>query len=112
MTQLDDLTGKRERLVYTQYENVLEDHVAELVHDRVLKEKWTYGFMSNRNEKNKHWNLHCGNNREDVIENGYDYVLPIFDAAVNKFGLGARYNISGFLRVYMNAHTFGITPHW
>jgi len=102
----------RDRLVYEHYENVLEDHVAELVHRNVMGLKWYYGNMSNRNEANKHWNVSCGHDRQEVIDNGFDWILPIFDACAKKFNFEQKYELTGFSRAYMNAHTHGVEPHW
>ena len=58
-----------------------------------------------------HWHVFCGESEEEVRERQYDYLLPIWDAAAYWLKLKERFNIIGWKRLYMNAHTFGVEPH-
>ena len=91
------------------FDNVLEPHVAELVDMEVRsKNYWHYDYESHSNSLNKHWHILCG---EDEIAKDWDFLLPIWETAKQKYDFKNRYDISTFKRVYMNAHTFGIEPH-
>ena len=94
------------------FDDVLEPHVAEYIQSEINKVYWRYGYNSNRSIAiQKHWHVLCGHNKEEVIENGYDYLLPIWDAINYKLKLEEKYKIDGWKRLYMNAHTFGVEPH-
>ena len=94
------------------FDDVLEPHVAEYIQSEINKVHWRYGYNSNRSIAiQKHWHVLCGHNKEEVIENGYDYLLPIWDAINYKLKLEEKYKIDGWKRLYMNAHTFGVEPH-
>ena len=98
--------------VYDVYDDFVEPHVAEYIDDQVQKAKWKYGFRSNPHHGTKHWNVSCGATEEEVTENGCDFVLPIWNAAINKYKFDEKYGVKDFVRVYMNAHTYGMQPHW
>ena len=95
--------------------DVLEPHVNEFIDLKMQKEKWHFGHFSNRsdNAPNAHWNILFGHNREEVISNGYEWILPIWDAAFFKFDFEKRYDMdpNDFVRAYANGYTFGIEPH-
>jgi len=94
------------------YDDLLEPHVAEFIESGIRKVHWKYDYNSNKKIGiQKHWHVLCGHNEEDVINNGYDYLLPIWTAAAYKLKLEKTYDISEWKRLYMNAHTNGVEPH-
>ena len=93
-------------------DDVLEPHVAELIQSEIKKVQWKYDYPSNRKIGiQSHWHVLCGLNEEEVTAAGYDYLLPIWQAALYKFGLKEKYGIDGWKRLYLNAHTYGVEPH-
>ena len=94
------------------FDDLLEPHVAELIDMEIKKIHWKYDYQSNRQIGiQPHWHVFCGESEEEVRERQYDYLLPIWDAAAYKLKLKDRFDIVGWKRLYMNAHTFGVEPH-
>jgi len=94
------------------YDDLLESHVAELIASEIRKVHWKYDYNSNKRIGiQPHWHVLCGHNEEDVIKNGYEYLLPIWESVVHKLKFEEYYNITGWKRLYMNAHTNGVEPH-
>ena len=99
------------------YDNVVEDHVAELIHSQIKGCEWKFDYHSNNQTEatvktpNKHWHIFCGHDVESITENGYDWLLPIWESAKRKYDFEEKYKIENFKRLYMNAHTHGIEPH-
>ena len=94
------------------FDDLLEPHVAELIDMEIKKIHWKYDYQSNRQIGfQPHWHVFCGESEEEVRERQYDYLLPIWDAAAYKLKLKERFDIIGWKRLYMNAHTFGVEPH-
>ena len=94
------------------FDDLLEPHVAELIDMEIKKIHWKYDYQSNRQIGiQPHWHVFCGESEEEVRERQYDYLLPIWDAAAYWLKLKERFNIIGWKRLYMNAHTFGVEPH-
>ena len=93
------------------YDNVLEDHVAEYIHLEMKKLYWKFDYVSNPKQPNFHWHIFCGHNPKDVISNGYEWLLPIWDAAKIKYKFEEKYSVDDFVRLYCNAHTYGVEPH-
>ena len=95
----------------TIYDNVLEDHVAELIFHQMKDIYWKYDYHSDKREINKHWHVFCGHDPEEVTKNEYDWLMPIWDTAFAKYDFKKKYNVVEFKRLYLNAHTHGIEPH-
>ena len=93
------------------YDNLLEDHVAEYIHMEMKNLSWKYDYHSHRDRPNLHWHIFAGHDPEEVIKNGYDWLLPIWNVAKVKYDFGTKYFVEDFVRLYMNAHTHGIEPH-
>ena len=93
------------------YDNVLEDYVAEYIHMAMENLSWKYDYHSIRNKPNLHWHIFAGHNPEQVVKNGYEWLLPIWDVAKIKYNFETKYFMEDFVRLYMNAHTHGIEPH-
>ena len=94
------------------YDDLLEPHVAELIASEIRKVHWKYDYNSNKRIAiQPHWHVLCGHNEEDVINNGYEYLLPIWESVVHKLNFEQHYKITGWKRLYLNAHTNGVEPH-
>jgi len=94
------------------FDNVLEPHVAEYIESEVKKVSWVYDYHSNKGIGiQPHWHVYCGEDTDQVTQNGYDYLLPIWEAVNYKYQLEEKYGIIKWKRLYMNAHTHGIEPH-
>ena len=99
-------------MIYDVYDNVLEPHVAELIDSQVRQCEWHWSASSNiYHFPTKHWVLPIGQSKEEIIRKGYEWVLPIWEAAAVKYNFREKYTVEDFSRVYMNGHTYGMTPH-
>ena len=87
------------------YDNALEPHVAELIDMQLRDVSWKYNYDSVKNGVNKHWHIFCGHNPDDCYDNGYDYLIAIWNF-IKKHNPQLEME-----RVYLNAHTHGIEPH-
>ena len=87
------------------YDNALEPHVAELIDMQLRDVSWKYNYDSVKNGKNKHWHVFCGHNLDDCYDNGYDYLIAIWNF-IKKHNPQLEME-----RAYLNAHTHGIEPH-
>ena len=93
------------------YDNVLEDHVSEFVQLQMNDLSWKYDYYSKIGSPNKHWHVLCGKNPKEILDDGYEWVLPIWDTAKIKYKFKEKYALDNFVRIYMNAHTHGLEPH-
>ena len=92
------------------YDGVVEDHVAELISVKMKDVVWKFDYSSNHNHKSRHWHVLCGNTGKQIISNGFEWVMPIWTAAMLKYEFKNNYNVNTYKRVYMNAHTHGVEP--
>ena len=92
------------------YDNVLEEHNAMLIDDAVKKLSWKYDYPSEPSKPDKHWHVFCGHNEEECIEAGYDWAHEIFSFVMNKLDFKNKYNVEKYVRIYCNAHTYGVEP--
>ena len=92
-------------------DGLVEQHYAELIHMQMRGVSWEYNYSSVVGKPNKHWHRFCGHNVDEVNDNGFEWLLPIWNNAKRKLKLEDTYDVHNFDRVYMNAHTFGIEPH-
>ena len=67
------------------YDKVLEDHVSEFVQLQMNELSWNFDYFSKIGGVNKHWHIFCGHNPKEVIDNGYEWTLPIWDTAKIKY---------------------------
>ena len=88
------------------YDNVLEDHVAQLIDMEMKEITWKYDYSSHRDGINKHWHTLCGH--EELFEE-YSFLAPIWETAKRKYDFEKKYKVSRFIRVYVNAHTHVVT---
>jgi Rps23 Pro-64 3,4-dihydroxylase Tpa1-like proline 4-hydroxylase len=93
------------------YDDVLENHIAELIHLQMKEVYWKYDYNSKKGGVNKHWHVLCGENENEVIQNGFSFVLPLWETAFHKYDFKNTYDVLEYKRVYLNAHTHGIEPH-
>ena len=61
------------------HDNALEPHVAELIDMQLRDISWKYNYDSVKNGVNKHWHVLCGHNTDDCYDNGYDYLIAIWN---------------------------------
>ena len=69
------------------YDNVLEDHVAEFIDMQMKELSWRYDYRSKAGRPGLHWHIFCGHNPKAVVEEGYEWVQPIWDTAKFKYDL-------------------------
>lgn len=93
------------------YDGVLETHVAELIHLQMKEVYWQYDYHSQNGQVNKHWHVLGGHDDDEVIKNGYEWLLPIWNTSIKKYNFEDKYKVNRYKRLYMNAHTHGIEPH-
>jgi hypothetical protein len=93
------------------FDDILESHITELINMEMKNVAWHYDYKSKVGSINSHWHTLVGHDDNEVIENNFEWVLPIWDTAFNKYNFKERYNIETYKRIYMNAHTHGIEPH-
>ena len=86
------------------YDNFLEEHVAQLIDMQIREVSWKYDYDSKPNGTQKHWHVFCGHNMDECNQNGYEFIVPIWEKIKNVVNVELE-------RVYLNAHTFGIEPH-
>ena len=99
-------------MICRTYDDLLEPHVAEYIESEIRKVHWKYDYDSNKRIGiQSHWHVFCGEDEKSVTQNGYDYLLPIWESAAYKLKLEEIYKITGWKRLYMNAHTNGVEPH-
>jgi hypothetical protein len=96
------------------HNDVVEDHVAELIASEMKGVYWRYEYHSKGRGLNKHpsthWHRLCGNSGREIIANGFDWVMPIWTSAMYKYEFKKNFNIDTYKRIYMNSHTHGIEP--
>ena len=51
------------------YDNVLENHVAELIDMEMKKLSWKYDYNSQIGQPNKHWHILAGHDETEKKEN-------------------------------------------
>ena len=90
------------------YDNVLEEHVAQLIDMEMKEISWKYDYRSHKDGVNKHWHTLFGH--EELFEE-YSFLSPIWETAKRKYDFENKYKVSRFIRVYVNAHPHGIAPH-
>ena len=86
------------------YDNFLESHIAQLIDMQMKEVSWKYDYDSKPNGTQKHWHIFCGHNMDECNQNGYEFIVPIWEKIKNVINVELE-------RVYLNAHTFGIEPH-
>ena len=96
------------------YDDVVEDHVAQLIDSEMRKVQWKFDYASNKKHQSRHWHVLCTQNstleKKYTIENEFDWVMPIWSSAMLKYDFKKIYNIDTYKRIYMNAHTHGVEP--
>ena len=54
------------------YDNVVEDHVAELIHTQIKDCAWKFDYHSNKRKPNKHWHILAGHDETEIKENNLE----------------------------------------
>ena len=93
------------------YDNVLEPHLAELIDLNLKQQTWKYDYHSQQGTPNKHWHVFCGHDPQQVEKQEFEWLMPIWNTAFEKYDFKKKYNVITFKRLYLNAHTHGIEPH-
>ncbi len=94
------------------YDNVFELYDAQYMH-HVLTDKefmWQYQHKSDKSQKIYHWHRNAGKDEESLKENGFEWLIPVWDYVMEKYKFKERYNVDTFRRIYFNAHTHGVEP--
>lgn len=64
------------------HDGVVEDHVAELIASEIRKVHWRYEYHSRGKGKDAHpsthWHRLCGKSGQQIITNGFEWVMPIW----------------------------------
>jgi hypothetical protein len=92
------------------HNDVVEDHVAELIASEMKNVLWKFDYPSNKDHQSRHWHVLCGHNSTEMIANGFEWVMPIWTSAMYKYEFKKNFNIDTYKRIYMNSHTHGIEP--
>tara|TARA_R100001377_G_scaffold49836_1_gene28950 strand:+ start:747 stop:1376 length:630 start_codon:yes stop_codon:yes gene_type:complete len=92
------------------YDDVLEEHNAILVDDEIRQISWKYDYHSDPSKPNKHWHVFCGHNKEECDVAEFGWAHQIFNIALKKYKFDEKYNVEEIVRIYCNAHTYGIEP--
>ena len=96
------------------YDDVVEEHVAELIDSEMKNVQWKFDYPSRGTGKDAHpsthWHRLCGHNSTQIIANGFQWVMPIWTSAMHKYDFKKTYSIDTYKRIYLNAHTHGIEP--
>ena len=75
------------------YDDVLEHHVAEYISMEMKELSWKYDYRSNTFLPNKHWHIFCGHNPKGIVDNGYEWVLPIWNTIKSKYHFDDKYDV-------------------
>ena len=67
------------------FDNILEPHITELINMEMNNVAWHYDYKSKVGSINSHWHTLVGHDDNEVIENNFEWVLPIWDTAFNKY---------------------------
>jgi hypothetical protein len=94
------------------YDNVMSSHDAQFVND-IMSDKeflWQYYHRSDKKHEIYHWHRPAGQSEQDVINNGFEWLIPMWNHLMYKIKFKEKYGIDTFRRIYFNAHTYGIEP--
>jgi hypothetical protein len=67
------------------YDDVVEEHVAELIASEMKNIRWKFDYSSNANHQSRHWHVLCGHDSTEMIANGFEWVMPIWTSAMFKY---------------------------
>ena len=94
------------------FDDVFAEHDAQIIHDMITNDNflWHYYHKSENGTDVYHWHRLAGHNEKELIENDFDWVMPMWNHILFKYELDTKYGINTFRRIYFNAHTYGIEP--
>jgi len=94
------------------YDNVLSPHDAVMVNDMVSDQEfmWQYQHKSDNKQDIYHWHRLAGKTEKEIEENGFEWLIPMWNHFMHKYNFKEVYNIDTFRRIYFNAHTSGVEP--
>ena len=94
------------------YDNVLPEIDSQLI-DSIMSDKefmWHYQHKSNKKEEIYHWHRLAGRTKVEIENNGFEWLISLWDHLMNKYDLERKYGVCTYRRIYFNAHTYGIEP--
>ncbi len=94
------------------YDDVLESHISEFIDISIRDLSWKYEYPSNKSKPGYHWHILAGHDPKSVVDNGFEWLQPIWDVAKFKFDFKEKYGLDNYIRLYLNAHTYGLSPNW
>jgi len=94
------------------YDNVMSDHDSQMISDIMsdTEFRWQYYHKSDPDQLVYHWHRLAGRTKKEITDNGFEWLLPMWDHFMYKYKFKDIYGIDTFRRIYFNAHTFGIEP--
>ena len=94
------------------YDNVMSDHDSQMISDIMsdTEFRWQYYHKSDPDQLVYHWHRFAGRTKKEITDNGFEWLLPMWDQFMYKYKFKDIYGIDTFRRIYFNAHTFGIEP--
>ena len=72
--------------------------------------RWNYYHKSERDVDIYHWSRFAGNNEKQIKNNGFLFLIPMWENLMYNVSLREKYGITRFRRIYFNAHTYGVEP--
>jgi hypothetical protein len=81
------------------YDDVVEEHVAELIASEMKNIRWKFDYSSKANHQSRHWHVLCGHDSTEMIANGFEWVMPIWTSAMFKYEFKKKHDID------INAYT-------
>jgi len=94
------------------YDDVMTPHDAQMVSD-IMSDKeflWHYYHKSDNSQEIYHWHRLAGKTDKQITDNGFEWLIPMWNHFMHKIDFGRKYGIDNFRRIYFNAHTYGIEP--
>lgn len=89
-------------------DDFMDEHIAQLIHGSIHNTdfSWNFHYKANEKEPDMHWHKLAGHSIEEMSENGFDYLIPLWESIQNLDGIPE----TKIIRCYLNAHTYGIEP--
>ena len=57
-----------------------------------------------------HWHRFAGRTKKEITDNGFEWLIPVWNHFMYKIDFKLKYGIDTFRRIYFNAHTYGVEP--
>ncbi len=94
------------------YDNVMNNHDAQMVSDLMSDKEfmWQYYHKSDNKQDIYHWHRLAGKTEKQITDNGFEWLIPVWNHFMYKIDFKLKYGIDTFRRIYFNAHTYGVEP--